>query len=342
MDPKGKDVDWGTKGFELYKKDKFEESIEYLDKALEIDPEDNSSLYCKAQALGMMGKYEEALENVNKLLELDEEDNIAWFNKATYLVNMEKFKESLECYDRSLEIDPGYDIVHHDKAVALAQLGRHKEAIKHFNVFLENNPEDRDALYLKSVSLRSLGKYNESIESFQRAIALDKPESQVPESIIYFEIGEMYALMGSYEEAIENLDKCLKIDPGNIDALNGIGVCYTELGNNEKAIQYFDKIIEKYPEDYCWNNKGIALMRLEKYDDAAKAFEKAIEIDPEIGDAWYNKACLAALTGDTKNAIEFLKKAIDIDETNIEFARDDPELSNIKDLKEFKELVKNT
>ena len=39
-----------------------------------------------------------------------------------------------------------------------------------------------------------------------------------------------------------------------------------------------------------WFQKGNELMSSEKYNEAIKAFDKAIEINPQDSAAWYNKA----------------------------------------------------
>jgi len=38
-----------------------------------------------------------------------------------------------------------------------------------------------------------------------------------------------------------------------------------------------------------WFNKGIALYLQNKYDEAIQAFDKAVEIDPQLAEAWNNK-----------------------------------------------------
>ena len=39
----------------------------------------------------------------------------------------------------------------------------------------------------------------------------------------------------------------------------------------------------------AWNNKGNALTNLNKSDEAIKAYDKAIEINPHNSDAWNDK-----------------------------------------------------
>ena len=52
----------------------------------------------------------------------------------------------------------------------------------------------------------------------------------------------------------------------------------------------FDKAIELHPENAeARNNKGAALGKLGRYDEALVCFDWAIEKDPINSEAWYNK-----------------------------------------------------
>ena len=70
-------------------------------------------------------------------------------------------------------------------------------------------------------------------------------------------------------------------------------IALEELGKHDEAIKAFDKAIEINPQDsYAWDGKGIALWKLDKYDEAIKAFDKAIEIDPHDSLGWTIKETL--------------------------------------------------
>jgi len=52
-------------------------------------------------------------------------------------------------------------------------------------------------------------------------------------------------------------------------------------GKYNEAIKAYDKTIEINPQDsYAWYNKGFALSYLNEPDEAIKAYNKAIEINP--------------------------------------------------------------
>jgi len=58
-----------------------------------------------------------------------------------------------------------------------------------------------------------------------------------------------------------------------------------------------------------WNNKGSALGRQGKYDEAIKCFDEAIRLDPNRASAWYNKGTALKLLGKTSESNAAYAKA---------------------------------
>ncbi|MDR3783147.1 MAG: tetratricopeptide repeat protein [Candidatus Nitrosotalea sp.] len=62
-------------------------------------------------------------------------------------------------------------------------------------------------------------------------------------------------------------------------------------GDSEDALIAYDKALELDPNHVsAWNNKGIVLYRLKRFEEAIICYDKAIEIEPQYANAWYNKA----------------------------------------------------
>ena len=62
----------------------------------------------------------------------------------------------------------------------------------------------------------------------------------------------------------------------------------------------------------AWFNKGVALNSQGKYDEAIKAYDKAIEIDPQYADAWYNKGTALYMQGKVNESFQAYFKATEL------------------------------
>jgi len=66
-----------------------------------------------------------------------------------------------------------------------------------------------------------------------------------------------------------------------IDVLIKNGKIKLEEGKFEGALEFFEQALlldQKNPE--LWNNKGVALRSIGRYDEAIDCFNKSLEIDP--------------------------------------------------------------
>ncbi|MFX1478260.1 MAG: leucine-rich repeat domain-containing protein [Promethearchaeota archaeon] len=123
---------------------------------------------------------------------------------------------------------------------------------------------------------------------------------------------------------------------------------WVEIGNSsfnskkyDKAIESYDKALEIDPEKVnVLINKGVSLHYLHNYDEAELCYDKILILDESNGNAWYNKACIESIRNNRGKAIEFLKKAIELDDRWQDSARNDEDFTNIRDLQKFKDLIK--
>src|SRR5271157_692852 len=96
------------------------------------------------------------------------------------------------------------------------------------------------------------------------------------------------------------------------------------LNKSDEALKAYDKAIEINPQNTdAWNNKGDALSKQNKYDEALKAFDKAIEINPQNTDAWNNKGDALSKQNKSDEAKKAYDKAIEIDSQNSKLGAED-------------------
>ncbi|CAD8214280.1 unnamed protein product [Paramecium pentaurelia] len=68
------------------------------------------------------------------------------------------------------------------------------------------------------------------------------------------------------------------------------GMALRKLNKYQEAIECYSKAININPNyDKAWYNKGMALYNLNKYQEAIECYDKAITINPIYDTAWSNK-----------------------------------------------------
>jgi len=90
-----------------------------------------------------------------------------------------------------------------------------------------------------------------------------------------------------------------------------------ERGLYSMALHYYRKALEIKPElKEAWNNLGDLYNRLEKPDEALKCLDRALELDPNYVPALINKGISLAKLGRWEEALICLDKALNVDPKN--------------------------
>ena len=84
-------------------------------------------------------------------------------------------------------------------------------------------------------------------------------------------------------------------------------------GDHFTAVKYLKEAIDKYPR----NVNAHTLIRnchdcLDKVEEAISSYDKALEIDPEHAEAWFNKGMTLKKTGQIKDATKCIEKCINL------------------------------
>ena len=130
--------------------------------------------------------------------------------------------------------------------------------------------------YLNKQALHSQNKCEEAIKCYDEALAINP---KFAEALNYK--GVSLHNLKKCEEAVKCYDDALAINPGKFIQFNSFEIIKT------KNKQYFI-IFSAYSD--CLNNKGVALLLLNRYQEALECHDKALAINPNSAHGIYNKA----------------------------------------------------
>lgn len=127
-------------------------------------------------------------------------------------------------------------------------------------------------------------------------------------SLSHMEIGKREMERGRWNDAQAEFRRALAVEPGNLDARHDLGVALREGGDPAAGLAELEVVASARNDATSWNNVALALMMLGRHSEAEAAFQRAIERDPRLGDAWLNAALLAGDRGDFALALDRLAK----------------------------------
>jgi len=164
------------------------------------------------------------------------------------------------------------------------------------------------ALNNLGVVLFNRGKVNEAMEEFQKSLEVEPENAEVLNNL-----GNALATKGSDEAAITQYEKALEIQPAYADAHYDLGKVLRKEGRLDEAVAQYRKALEIAPEHVdALNNLGNALA-LKGEDAAAIAqYKKALEIQPGQAAAHYNLGNVLVKDGRLNEAVAQYRQALEI------------------------------
>jgi superkiller protein 3 len=97
---------WFLKGYAIYQMGKYEESLQFFDQALALNPRLHEALTYKGLIYSGFGRHSEALVQYDRALALNPKYGNAWYVKGLTLAILERYDEAIGAYEQVLVIEP--------------------------------------------------------------------------------------------------------------------------------------------------------------------------------------------------------------------------------------------
>jgi len=257
---------------------RFEKAIEVLERILAFEPKNKDAWYRKADNLEDLGRLSEALRCYDKALEIDPVFVDAWVDKGYLLGRMKRQEESLACAEKAIALDCGHPTAWFNKAGHEDLLGRMQDAARSYRVFLDlpkKGPRD----------------YSKDVDYAQRRLReLGGPPAPGGGAQELFQGGMSALQSGKPAEAERLLARALALQPNATKAWHARGACLEELGRHSEALDCYERGIGVDPNAApLWGGKGIALYALGRLEEALKALGRSLELEPKLEFVWFKK-----------------------------------------------------
>ena len=232
-------------------------------------------------SLSALNRLDEAEMSFRRAAELDANDEKSRHNVAEIQSGRGHFEEAIDWYREALAIDPRFTVAHVGLGDALLRLDRYEEAIETYRRALEIEPERPPVHADIGEALYRLQRYDEAVESLARSVALE-PESPAAADR-HVVMGRASLELGDAEAAARHYRRALAIDPRHAKALDSFAVMRFLQERYDEALGLFAALIEiDEANAQAHFNMGAALYNLDRREQAARSFQRALTLDPTL------------------------------------------------------------
>jgi len=196
-------------------------------------------------------------------------------------------------------------------------------------------------------------------KNYRQAVA-DYQEVQPQTAVLLNKTGIAYHQMLELDLAKKYYEKAIKANPKYAEAMNNLGAVYYARKNYRRALSEYKRALKVDANSASiYSNLGTAYFARKDYKEAGEAWQHALELDPDVFEHrgthgvllqernveerakfHYYMAKLYAKAGANDRALQYLRMALEEGLKERNKLSEDPEFAAIRELPEFKELLK--
>ncbi len=289
-----------------------EKSEYYLQKVVEAD--ENSAAYFYNLGFIYYARkpedYEAALANFLKAKDYKDRYNLYYKLMETY-GEIDDIKNAYEYLQKCLKIKETDDLL--DRQIkCLIYFDRYDEAEVLAREYYRKTDDKQQALRFLAVIAKYNGNYNRALKYLRFADYTTDAGQQV-----YELMGEIYEAKKDFYSAIDFYKKARTFNRYDDDLLLNLSYCYSKINDFELADKYADMAILLNDESaYSYYRKGNIMVSVERYDVAAEAFKKGIELAPDDVDYYQSLSYCYSKTEELELSLEYANRALMLDKNN--------------------------
>ncbi|MBN2370499.1 MAG: tetratricopeptide repeat protein [Vicinamibacteria bacterium] len=198
------------------------------------------------------------------------------------------------------------------------------------------------------------GRYTNAVKEFKKALDIYSEDA-----IVHNKLGICHQRSQRINDAERAFKEALKINPDYAEAWNNLGALDHGRGDYKQAIKHYKKALAvKADFATAYRNMGTAYFALQRFEEGYEAYQTAYRVDPTILDATatmpvdgsresiamqcFYVAKIAAANGQTKTALFFLHKAVEVGFKDFKRLKRDPDFKSVVADPRFKQLVEES
>ena len=264
----------------LLKRNEIEETLNYAQKANEIDKDDYIYDFIIGTAYMKCKEFDKALPPLQNALEKNPK-NIGTLNSlGTCYMATNNSAKAISTYEKALEIEPNAPMAYYNIGSAYQIQQNHKMAIEYLKKAV-NLEEDESFLTALAMSEVKIGDYENALKHYKQVSLLCPSKENYKYNII-----TCYEALGEYQIAIKMLEEIVYVNPKFILPAQKLAGLYIKTNQLVKAKEIYDNILLKNKVTAeVIHQYAVLSSSLCDSDTAEKMLKKVIRMNPDFATA---------------------------------------------------------
>jgi Tfp pilus assembly protein PilF len=302
----------------LLKRGRRDEAAHQFETSLRLNPKQPGALVNLAQIHFEAGSEQDlrlarALFKRALAITPDAESARAMVVIALRLKEPEAAKTAYADYSRLAASGSSADATQHrELGAALFEEKLYSEAQTEFALALSAEPRDTKTSVLLARAYRADSK----LDAAERVLN-DALKSGGQDAAVYAELAEIFELGGHAEKAIPAMRRATELDQHNEAYHFRYAMMLTDTDAPQAAVIRLNEAFKMFPNSApLWFAMGIAQFQDNKNEDARRAFQKSLELNPKLWGSFAYLGMIEADSGQASQAIEDYKRALAIEDAS--------------------------
>jgi len=253
-------------------------AADYINRELEKSPDSDLAHLYKARLYGLKNMNSEAEPYLNRAVELTNDNPEILERAGVYWSEIMNYDKAIPILEKLAELKPDYEHGLYLLAKACYDGGQLEKALDWYEKYLLLRPDNAEMINDMATCLFKLERLEEAEEQFRRVIAID---DRIP--IALRNLGLTELRLGKLQEAENYLKKYSDIVSDDPDLNMALGIIRFRQSDYANAIQHFERCLGINPQNIdCLFNISEAYLHLGYTDSAAIGYRQILKVRPDF------------------------------------------------------------
>jgi len=320
----------------------FENAERACNRALTLDSGQVEVFIALGNLYRTSSQFDKAQQNFEQAIELSPYVEEAQYGLARSLQGKGDLAGAERLLRYCIELEPGYWAPYFSMGNFLHRYGRYQEAVEYYTRVTELSPDNPDGFTNLGTAYFDMGDWKQAEVAWRQAVEL------APTPMGYRNMGTLFYYTGRYAEAADMHQHAIELAPEDHWLWGKLGAATRYIGGQEEtSMAAYQRAIQLATERLAIESEDSSTMAyLAAYhvnvgngEQAEELSGRATGSEPANPELWYFAAVVNTRLDRHEKALNDIGRAVDLGYSKRLLAAD-PQFEGLRDMDDFKELVR--